>query len=105
MERMKVQCCVRSNDPPERLDYLKRMNISNCYLMFTDEHSNYDDANRAIDRVRKAGITLHIKELAGKNSHHIIEGCFKSFARSLRKAVAIDPACADELPSTKGVLG
>ena len=52
-----------------------------------------------------AGITLHIKELAGKNSHHIIEGCFKSFACSLRKAVAIDPACADELPSTKGVLG
>ena len=52
-----------------------------------------------------AGITLHIKELAGKNSHHIIEGCFKSFARSLRKAVAIDPACLGELPSTKGVLG
>ena len=52
-----------------------------------------------------AGITLHIKELAGKNSHHIIEGCFKSFARSLRKAVAIDPASAEELPSTKGVLG
>ena len=52
-----------------------------------------------------AGVTLHIKELAGKNSHHIIEGCFKSFARSLRKAVAIDPASANELPSTKGVLG
>ena len=52
-----------------------------------------------------AGITLHIRELAGRNSHHIIEGCFKSFARSLRKAVAVDPACADELPSTKGVLG
>ena len=52
-----------------------------------------------------AGITLHIRELAGKNSHHIIEGCFKSFARSLRKAVAIDPAAGDELPSTKGVLG
>ena len=52
-----------------------------------------------------AGITLHIRELAGKNSHHIIEGCFKSFARSLRKAVAVDPACLGELPSTKGVLG
>ena len=51
-----------------------------------------------------AGITLHIKELAGKNSHHIIEGCFKSFARSLRKAAALDPACPEELPSTKGVL-
>lgn len=52
-----------------------------------------------------AGITLHIRELAGRNSHHIIEGCFKSFARSLRKAVAVDPACSGELPSTKGVLG
>ena len=52
-----------------------------------------------------AGLTLHIRKLAGRNSHHIIEACFKSFARSLRKAVAIDPACADELPSTKGVLG
>lgn len=54
--------------------------------------------------VSNAGITLHIKQLAGKNSHHIIEGTFKSVARSLRKAVAIDPDCADELPSTKGVL-
>ena len=52
-----------------------------------------------------AGVTLHIRELAGKNSHHIIEGCFKSFARSLRQAVSIDLSCADELPSTKGVLG
>ena len=51
-----------------------------------------------------AGMTLHIRKLAGRNTHHIIEGCFKSFARSLRKAVAIDPAFADEVPSTKGVL-
>ena len=51
-----------------------------------------------------AGITLHIKELAGKNSHHIIEGCFKAFARSLRRAASIDQAFADEIPSTKGVL-
>ena len=51
-----------------------------------------------------AAITLHIRKLAGRNSHHIIEACFKSFARSLRKAVAIDPAFADEVPSTKGVL-
>ena len=48
--------------------------------------------------------TLHIKQLSGGNSHHIIEGAFKSVARSLRAAVAIDPACADEIPSTKGVL-
>jgi imidazoleglycerol-phosphate dehydratase len=51
-----------------------------------------------------AGITLHIRQLAGSNSHHIIEGAFKSVARSLRTAVAIDPACGDEIPSTKGVL-
>ena len=51
-----------------------------------------------------ARCTLHIRQLAGGNSHHIIEGAFKSVARSLRTAVAIDPACAEEIPSTKGVL-
>ena len=54
--------------------------------------------------VRSSGITLHIRQLAGSNSHHIIEGIFKSVSRSLRKAVAIDPDFADEVPSTKGVL-
>ena len=53
---------------------------------------------------RNAGCTLHIRQLAGKNSHHIIEGMFKSVGRSLRQAAAIDPAFADEIPSTKGVL-
>ena len=51
-----------------------------------------------------AGMTLHIRQLSGGNSHHIIEGAFKSVARSLRTAAAIDPACAEEIPSTKGVL-
>ena len=50
------------------------------------------------------GITLHIKQLAGYNSHHIIEGAFKSVARSLREAVSSDGADPDEIPSTKGVL-
>ena len=54
--------------------------------------------------VRNAKCTLHVRQLAGINSHHIIEGTFKSAARSLRAAVAIDPAFADEIPSTKGVL-
>ena len=54
--------------------------------------------------VRNSGVTLHIKQFEGTNSHHIIEGAFKSVARSLRAAVAIDPTCADEIPSTKGVL-
>ena len=54
--------------------------------------------------VRNSLMTLHIRQLAGSNSHHIIEGTFKSVARSLRKAVAIDKAFADDVPSTKGVL-
>ena len=54
--------------------------------------------------VRNAFMTLHIRQLAGSNSHHIIEGAFKSVARSLKKAVAIDAAFADDVPSTKGVL-
>lgn len=53
---------------------------------------------------RTAKVTLHLKQLSGKNSHHIIEGVFKAFARSLKAAMAIDQAAADEIPSTKGVL-
>ncbi len=49
-------------------------------------------------------LTLHIRQLAGSNSHHILEGMFKSVARSLRAAVAVEDACRDEIPSTKGVL-
>ena len=54
--------------------------------------------------VRCANLTLHIRQLAGENSHHIIEGTFKSVARSLRAAVAMDEECRDAIPSTKGVL-
>lgn len=54
--------------------------------------------------VRSAACTLHIRQLAGMNSHHIIEGVFKSAARTLRKACAIDPSLGDEVPSTKGTL-
>ncbi len=54
--------------------------------------------------VRNAGVTLHIRQLAGKNSHHIIEGAFKSVARSLRRAVSVEQAYANEIPSTKGLL-
>lgn len=53
---------------------------------------------------QNARCTLHIRQLAGRNSHHIIEGAFKSVARSLRAAVKIDPDTAGEIPSTKGVL-
>ncbi len=54
--------------------------------------------------VRKAEITLHIRQLAGTNSHHIIEGIFKSVAKSLKEAVSIDEKFKDDIPSTKGVL-
>ena len=53
---------------------------------------------------RNAQCTLHLRKIAGTNSHHIIEGAFKAAARALREAVAIAPMRADELPSTKGVL-
>lgn len=53
---------------------------------------------------RNANLTLHIKQLDGENSHHIIEGAFKSVARSIRNAVKIDSDFADEIPSSKGVL-
>ena len=54
--------------------------------------------------VRNAGITLHVQQIAGSNSHHIIEGAFKSLARTLRTAVSIDERFASEIPSTKGLL-
>ncbi len=54
--------------------------------------------------VRKAECAMHFRMLAGKNSHHILEGSFKSMARSLREAVAIDAQFSGEIPSTKGVL-
>ena len=54
--------------------------------------------------VRNFPITLHIKQLEGKNSHHIIEGTFKAFGRAMKNAIEKDIKYADEIPSTKGVL-
>ena len=53
---------------------------------------------------RHAGITLHVRLIAGKNTHHIIEAAFKGIGRVLRRAVAVDPEFASEIPSSKGVL-
>ncbi len=53
---------------------------------------------------REAGVTLHLRQLTGKNSHHIIEGAFKAAARALREAVSIDGSDPERIPSTKGVL-
>ena len=57
-----------------------------------------------ISFVSNANITLHVRQLAGSNAHHIIEGTFKALARTLKKAVQIDQANKDAIPSTKGVL-
>ena len=54
--------------------------------------------------VRSCPMSLHIKKMAGTNTHHIIEGAFKSFGRTMREAVSIDPVKAGVIPSTKGVL-
>ena len=54
--------------------------------------------------VRTSACTLHLRQMAGENSHHIIEGAFKAFGRALREAVSIEEAYRDEIPSTKGLL-
>ncbi|MBQ3277263.1 MAG: imidazoleglycerol-phosphate dehydratase HisB [Oscillospiraceae bacterium] len=54
---------------------------------------------------RSAGVTLHLRQLDGTNTHHILEAAFKGFGRALRQACALDPSLGDEIPSTKGVLG
>ena len=51
-----------------------------------------------------ADITLHVRQIAGVNSHHILEASFKAVTRALKEAVAIDPRIADQIPSTKGAL-
>ena len=53
---------------------------------------------------QSAGITLHMENIYGDNSHHIIESCFKGFARTLRSALEIDPRTKNVIPSTKGSL-
>jgi imidazoleglycerol-phosphate dehydratase len=57
-----------------------------------------------ISFVRNCPMSLHIRKMAGTNSHHIAEGAFKSVARTLRTAVSIDPEYKNEIPSTKGVI-
>jgi imidazoleglycerol-phosphate dehydratase len=53
---------------------------------------------------QNAGLTLHVENLYGENSHHIVESCYKGLARALRQAIEIDPRQAGQVPSTKGTL-
>ncbi len=57
-----------------------------------------------IGLANNSGLTLHIRQLEGKNSHHIVEACFKAFARSLRMATELDPRRTGVIPSSKGIL-
>lgn len=81
-----------------------------CYYALTPPAQKVGDFDTELCQeffiafARDAGITLHLRQLAGCNTHHILEGAFKSVARSLKTAVAIDPAFANEVPSTKGIL-
>lgn len=81
-----------------------------CYYALDLTAQKVGDYDTELDQefwiafAQNAGLTLHIRQLAGRNCHHIMEGAFKSVARSLKAAVAIDPAFADEVPSTKGML-
>jgi imidazoleglycerol-phosphate dehydratase len=54
---------------------------------------------------QSAGLTLHVENLYGENSHHIVESCYKGLARALKQAIDIDPRQVNVIPSTKGVLG
>ena len=53
---------------------------------------------------RSLGAAVHLRQLAGENTHHIIEGMFKALGRAMRQAVAVDVGFEDEIPSTKGIL-
>ena len=81
-----------------------------CYYdmeLPTQRVGDYDtelDQEFWIAFAQNAGITLHLRKLAGRNTHHILEGGFKSVARSLKTAVSIDPEFSTEILSTKGML-
>ena len=101
------------NLPMDEALILSAVDISGrggCYYALeipTEKVGDYDtelDQEFWIAFAQNAGLTLHIRQLTGRNSHHILEGAFKSVARSLKAAVAIDPAYANEIPSTKGML-
>lgn len=89
------------------LDFSGRPHLSYGLEIPTQRVGNYDTQlvrEFFVAVVNHSQLTLHIRQLDGINSHHIIEATFKAFARALRMAVAIDPRRAQEIPSSKGVL-
>jgi len=89
------------------VDLSGRSNLSFALSIPTEKVGDFDTElvkEFWLGFVRCAECSLHIVQFAGENSHHIIEGTFKSAGRTFKKAVAIDPAYKDEIPSTKGVL-
>ena len=99
--------------PMDEALILEAIDISGrCFLQYDVEIPTYKVGDFDTELVeefflaftRKAGVTLHIKMLSGKNSHHIIEGIFKAFGRIMNEATSIDEKYKDEIPSTKGML-
>ena len=89
------------------IDFSGRSYLNYDLNILTDKVGNFDTElveEFWLGFVRNAEATLHIKQLDGSNSHHIIEGAFKSAARSMKEAVAIDVKFSDDIMSTKGVL-
>ncbi len=89
------------------LDFSGRPHLSYGLSIPTERVGTYDTQlvrEFFVAIVNHAQLTLHIRQLDGINSHHIIEATFKAFARSLRMAVAVDPRRVDAIPSSKGVL-
>ena len=89
------------------LDCSGRPHISYGLTIPTQKIGSYDTElvkEFFVAVANNSGLTLHIRQLDGVNSHHIVEACFKAFARALRMATEIDPRRADAIPSSKGVL-
>ena len=89
------------------MDFSGRPHLTYGLELPTDRVGTYDTQlvrEFFVAVVNHAQMTLHIRQLDGINSHHIIEATFKAFARAMRMAIAIDPRRAQSIPSSKGVL-
>ncbi len=89
------------------LDFSGRPHLSYSLEIPTQQVGTYDTQlvrEFFVAIVNHSQMTLHLRQLDGINSHHIIEATFKAFARSLRMATAMDPRRAGEIPSSKGVI-